>query len=267
MHVFHPPQSVNGLPPENIFYVADSANMTVAEGFVVPTYHPYLFPDRPLNLYLSIRSKGPGRDMLMGALLARAQQIHQSMPTLKARVFSQVSTLDTSMLAFYVESGFEADDWLDVIELGVPNARPAAPMGYHLGYVPMSNQSEILGFMQRMNTYHLQAMQPALLQRYMSFPHFVALYLSRGSEVVGEIAFTGSGSSAKLIGLYTAPQYRRLGLAKTLIASGMKLLSERDVTHVEADVIRRNIAQQTLAVSCQSTFMRRACHYPGIDLD
>lgn len=67
MHVFHPPQSVNGLPPENTFYVADSANMTVADGFLIPTYHPYLFPDRPINLFMSIRSKGPGRDMLMGA--------------------------------------------------------------------------------------------------------------------------------------------------------------------------------------------------------
>ena len=80
MHVFHPPQSVNGLPPENTFYVADSANMTVADGFLIPTYHPYLFPDRPINLFMSIRSKGPGRDMLMGALLARAQQIREQTP-------------------------------------------------------------------------------------------------------------------------------------------------------------------------------------------
>ena len=79
MHVFHPPQSVNGLPPENTFYVADSANMTVADGFLIPTYHPYLFPDRPINLFMSIRSKGPGRDMLMGALLARAQGADPSM--------------------------------------------------------------------------------------------------------------------------------------------------------------------------------------------
>ena len=55
MHVFHPPQSVNGLPPENTFYVADSANMTVADGFLIPTYHPYLFPDRPHENTASLR--------------------------------------------------------------------------------------------------------------------------------------------------------------------------------------------------------------------
>ena len=75
---FHPPQSVNGLPPENTFYVADSANMTVADGFLIPTYHPYLFPDRPINLFMSIRSKGPGRDMLMGCLLYTSGLEHRA---------------------------------------------------------------------------------------------------------------------------------------------------------------------------------------------
>ena len=153
MHVFHPPQSVNGLPPENTFYVADSANMTVADGFLIQTHHPYLFPERPINLFLSIRSKGPGRDMLMGARLARAQQLREQTPMLKARVFAQVSPQDTPMMAFYLESGFDANDALDVVQLGVPNARPAAPMGYDMGFVPMSNPGEIQAFLMRMNAY------------------------------------------------------------------------------------------------------------------
>lgn len=171
------------------------------------------------------------------------------------------------MMAFYLESGFDANDALDVVQLGVPNARPAAPMGYDMGFVPMSNPGEIQAFLMRMNAYRLDAWQPAFLQRYMSFPHFMALYMSRGPEVVGEIAFTGDGPAAKLIGLYVAPNYRRLGLAKSLIAAGMKLLSERGVTHVEADVIRRNETQRLLAGSCGATFIRTACYYPGLNYD
>ena len=247
MYIFHPPQSVNGLAPENTFLVADSANMTVADGFLIETYHPYLFPERPINLYLSIRSKGPGKDMLLGALLGRAQQLRAQTPQLPARVFAQVSPQDTAMMAFYLESGFDATDALDVISLGVPNARPSAPM--------------------RMNAYRLDAWQPALLQRYMSLPHFFALYLCRGQDVVGEIAFTGEGQAAKLIGLYVSPNYRRLGMAKCLIAAGMKTLSERGVNHVECDVIRRNEMQRLLARSCSATFVRTACYYPGINYD
>lgn len=267
MHVFHPPQSVNGLPPENTFYVADSANMTIAEGFLIHTYHPYLFPERPINLFVSIRSRGPGRDMLMGALLARAQQLREQTPLLKTRVFSQVSPQDTAMMAFYLESGFDANDALDVVQLSMPNARPAAPMGYDMGFVPLSDPADAQAFLLRMNAYRLDAWQPALLQRYMSLPHFLALYMSRGRDVVGEIAFTGEGQAAKLIGLYVSPNYRRLGMAKSLIAAGMKLLGEQGVTHVEGDVIRRSENQRLLARDCGATFIRTACYYPGINYD
>ena len=85
--------------------------------------------------------------------------------------------------------------------------------------------------------------------------------------MVGEIAFTGDGQAAKLIGLYVSPNYRRLGLAKSLIAAGMKILAEKGVNHVEADVIRRNEQQRLLAASCSATFVRTACYYPGMNYD
>lgn len=267
MQVYHPAQTNNGLPPENVFLVADSANITVAEGYLVQNYHPFLFPDRPVNLYLSLYSKGPGLDMLLGALLARAVQLRQQMPNLKARVFAQVGMQDAAMLAFYQESGFAADDALDVVQLAAPNAKPTAPMGYELGQVPLQKPLEQAAFLMRMNAYRLDMLQQPLLQRYMAMPYFTALYMSRGAEIVGEAAFTGAGDSARLIGLYVTPNFRKLGLAKTLIAAGMRMLSEHGVQRFEADIIRRNIPQCRLAQSCKATFLRTACLYPGIDLD
>lgn len=267
MQVYHPPQAYNGLAPENVFFVADNANATVAQGYLVQTYHPYLFPDRPINLYLNLASKGPGLDMLMGALLARAVQLRQQTPNLKARVFAQVGMQDASMLSFYQESGFLPDDALDVVHITAPNAKPMAPMGYELGQVPLGQVLEQTAFLMRMNTYRLDVLQQPMLQRYMAMPHFAALYLSRGPEIVGEIAFAGTGDTAHLIGLYVMRNYRRLGLAKTLIAAGMRMLGEHGVANIEADVIRRNLAQCRLAQSCGATFVRTACLYPGINYD
>ena len=267
MQVFHPAQTNNGLPPENVFWVADSANITVAEGYLVQTYHPYLFPERPINMYLSVFSKGPGLDMLLGALLARAVQMRQQTPNLKARVFAQVGMQDAAMLSFYQESGFLADDALDVVRLSMPNAKPSAPMGYEMGQVPLQQPLEQTAFLMRMNTYRLDVLQQPMLQRYMSMPHFTALYISRGPEIVGEAAFTGTGDTAQLIGLYVMRNYRRLGLGKTLVAAGMNMLKERGVVNFEADVIRRNIPQCRLAQSCKATFVRTACLYPGINYD
>ncbi|MEA4928728.1 MAG: GNAT family N-acetyltransferase [Candidatus Limiplasma sp.] len=267
MQVYHPPQAYNGLAPENVFFVADNANTTVAQGYLVQTYHPYLFPERPINLYLNLASKGPGLDMLMGALLARAVQLRQQTPNLKARVFAQVGMQDASMLSFYQESGFLPDDALDVVRITAPSAKPMAPMGYELGQVPLSQVLEQTAFLMRMNTYRLDVLQQPMLQRYMAMPHFTALYLSRGPEIVGEIAFTGTGDTAHLIGLYVMRNYRQLGLAKTLISAGMRMLNEHGVANVEADVIRRNLAQCRLAQSCGATFVRTACLYPGINYD
>ena len=67
--------------------------------------------------------------------------------------------------------------------------------------------------------------------------------------------------------MYVTPNYRRMGLAKSLIALGMKLLADRGVTHVEADVIRRNEAQTKLAHACFAQTIRTACLYPGLNYD
>ena len=267
MHVFHPPQMTNGIPPENFFLIADSANTTIAEGFLVPTYQPYLFPERPVSILLGVNAKGPGRDMLLGALLARSYQLRLQAAQQKARVFAQVNAQDAPMMSFYLDSGFLADDALDVVEIHMPNAKPNAPMGYNLSFSPLSTPAEQQTFLYRMNTYRLNALQPALLQRYMGMPHFIALSMTRGNEIVGEILFTGEGGAARLLGLYIMPNYRRLGLAKALIASGMKYLSDQGVSRFEGDIIRRNIAQCRLGQSCNATFVRTAYFYPGINYD
>ncbi|MCL1854568.1 MAG: GNAT family N-acetyltransferase [Clostridia bacterium] len=267
MRVYHPAGTANGIPPENAFLVADSANNPVAEGFLVHTYHPYLFADRPVNIFISLHSKGPGRDMLLGALLARAYQLRIQTPQYKARVFAQVSIQDASMMSFYMDGGLMADDALDVVQVTPPNARPGAPMGYDLGRIPLAAPLEQQAFLTRMNTFRLDVLQYPLLQRYMSMPHFLALYLARGREIVGEIFFSGENSAAKLLGLYILPNYRRLGLAKSLIAAGMKFLADQGVSHFEGDVIRRNGPQCALAQSCGATFIRTACFYPGLNYE
>lgn len=267
MHVYHPAQTSNGIPPENVFLIADSANVPVAEGFLIHTYHPYLFAERPINMYISLQSKGPGREMLLGALLARAYQLRLQTPYLKARVFAQVSLQDAPAMSFYLEAGFQADDALDVVELNPPNARPMAPMGYDLGPIPLQSPLEQQAFLVRMNTYRLNVIQYPLLQRAMASPHFLALYMARGSDIAGEILFAGENGAAKILGLYIMPKYRRLGLAKSLIACGMKTLSEQGVSRFEGDVIRRNGPQCLLAQSCSATFIRTACFYPGLNYD
>ena len=139
---------------------------------------------------MNIRSKGPGRDMLMGALLARAQQLREQTPQMKARLFAQVSPQDTAMLSFYMESGFDANDALDVVKLGVPNARPAAPMGYDMGYVPLQNPADQQGFLMRMNAFILKKPEEMELRIILFpigdeiFPLFILEKIARSKPVI-----------------------------------------------------------------------------------
>ena len=268
MTIFHPSQPMNGIPPENYFLVADSANITVAEGFLIQMFHPNLFPERPLNMFISIRSKGAaGQDMLLGALLAHAYQLHQKAQGMKTRVFSQVDVQDMSMLSFYTEGGFQPDDALDSYKLSAPNAKPNAPMGYSMGAVSLQTPQEQHAFLSRINSHRLDVLQFPLFQQYMTTPHFLALYFARGHDIVGEILFAGHGGMAKLISLYIVPNFRRIGLAKSMIAAGMRILEEQGVTHVEGDIIRRNVFHNMLKKSCDAAFLRTLHFYPGVNFD
>ena len=136
-----------------------------------------------------------------------------------------------------------------------------------MGFIPLQSSMEQASFLMRMNMYRLDLLTQPILRQYMSMQHFIALYIARGSEIVGEIAMTGQGDTAQVIGLYVSQNYRKLGLAKTLVAASMTALKERGVTTFLADAIRRNAAQSALAQSCQATFVRTSCLYPGINYD
>ena len=267
MHVFHPAQAYQGIPPENLFLIADESNQAIAQGYMRQTYQPYLFPERPVNLYFEMQTQGPGRDMLLGALLARAYQLRAQTMYLKSRVYTQVTPGDEATLRFYTDAGFDTEDAEDIVQLGMPDAKPAAPMGYELGLVPLGSPVEQAAFLTRMNTYRISAITPEALVRYLQMQDFTALYVSRGKEIVGEGFFSGQGASASLLGLYVMPNYRRLGIAKNLIAAGMQALGQKGVGRVDAAVLRRNAPQCHLAQSCRATFIRTRNLYPGVNID
>lgn len=267
MRVYHPAQPFQGIPPENMFFVADESNQTIGQGYLIHTYQPYLFPDRPVNLFFQMTGLEAGRDVLLGALIARGYQLRAQTMYLKSRIYTEVAANDERRLLFFLDAGFKKDDQEDIVSLGAPMAKPAAPMGFEMGEVPLDTPLEQSAFLARMNTYRISVLTGDTLARYRSMPNFLAMYLSHGPEIVGEIMFSGAGPNASLLGLYVMPNQRRRGLAKCLIAAGLKNLSERGVNHVDAAVIRRNIAQYQLARSCRSTFIRTSFYYPGINID
>ena len=265
MHIYHPQQNPYGLPSENVFCVADQNEKIVGDGFLIHTYHPYLFPERPTTIYLKIPESANGKDMLLGALLGRAQQIREENPEFVARVFTQLQPQERKLYDFFIESGFDKADALDTLEIYLPKVSFNLPNGYFIDKIPFTSPEDGMRFVQRMNAYRLDAFSMERLQRIMNSPNFCALYINQGGRIVGEIIFAGNGKVAKIEGLYVDINYRNYGLAKLLIATGMKTLMERGVTNFEGDIIRRSVLQCKLAASCGGKYLRTLCLFPGID--
>ncbi len=267
MRAIHPLESVNGLPPEDVFYAVNRANATVAEGYVVTTHHPYLFPERPLNLYLCVRFV-TGGDFILGALMGRVQQIHEQNLPVPMRVFAQATPQDAKLLDLYMGAGFDQNDGLDIVVLQMPDSPAGVVDNYRIDFTPLDHYQFEQSFLTQMNASRLLSWKMDQLRRYMHAPNFIALnMMDEYNRVIGGIAFSGQGDKATLLGLYVAPEYRQKGIAKRLIASGMQHLQKRGVTRVEAEIVRRCPQQRALAKSCHARMVRTAFLYPGINYD
>lgn len=88
MRVYHPQGMYNNMPPENVFLAADEMGNEIGVGYIIRVMQPNIFPDRPVNLYISMECQPVARYMLFGALVARARQMRDENPQLRARVYT-----------------------------------------------------------------------------------------------------------------------------------------------------------------------------------
>lgn len=91
MRVYHPQGMYNNIPPENVFLAADEMGNEIGVGYIIRVMQPNVFPDRPVNLFISMECQPVARYMLFGALVARARQMRDENPQLKARVYTAIS--------------------------------------------------------------------------------------------------------------------------------------------------------------------------------
>ena len=69
MRVYHPQGMYNNIPPENVFLAADEMGNEIGVGYIIRVMQPNVFPDRPVNLFISMECQPVARYMLFGALV------------------------------------------------------------------------------------------------------------------------------------------------------------------------------------------------------
>ena len=117
MRLSHPMAPYRGLAPEDVFFVSNDMQVQMGIGYVMRFFQYELYPDRPLHVYFEIEAQPSARNLLLGALLARAEQLRSETPHLKGRIYAEVMPENADMTGFYMKNGFRNDDTEELIKV------------------------------------------------------------------------------------------------------------------------------------------------------
>ena len=267
MRITHPQATYQGIPPEDMFFVANDQQIQLGTGYIISFYQQELYPMRPVNLYIQIDAQPSARSLLFGALLARAEVIRGKNPGLPARLYAQLSPEDADMAMFYERSGMKTDDAEDMFYFDLPEElSPRTPMGIQYASVPLEGDAQQDAFVQRLNRMCIAPLQRDQLTLWREQPNFLAVGFYRGGQPVSELLITGAGDQATLVQVYTRSEHRKQGFARALIYLACGILKERGVNRVYAHVFRRNVPQVALMKRLGAQYVRTVSVLPGIDL-
>ena len=266
MHLIHPIAPYEGVAPENCVMAANDQMIGIGTGTLTPFYQQEMYPEAPLHIYMQLDAQPAARNLLLGALLARAEQIRAASPQGKGRLYAQIAPENWEMANFYTKAGFKADDSEDLYHFPLPVWPAHAPVSCSYGSVSLKTPQEVEGFLARMNAYRITPLDTEFFARCMQMEHFTAIGYYRGSNAVCEALLTGEGPNVTLVALYTRADYRRQGFAKAILGAAADILRPRGVQQVSARIYSRNAPQVALMRAAAGKKVRTLAIFPGISL-
>ena len=267
MQIIHPAQPVNGLNPEDVFYAVDDLGTQTGYGFILYQYQPGLYPDCPVNLYFSIDGDPASRYLLFGALVARARILQNVNPTLRARLYTNISPADTQMKDFYLHNGFDCDETDDVLQLMIPYGDGRIPMSCTVAPTPLNTWDEQNSLIYRLQMNEITFVDLNYLQSLMRMPHFMTLGLYRNAVLIGEVIMAGQGSACELVAIYIEPGSRHQGMGQALLHRMMAIMAAEGVTRVTTRIMSRSLPQQKLMNHFGATVLGVNMVFPGMYLN
>lgn len=266
MHLTHPIAPYQGIAPEDCIFVTNDQMIEIGMGSLTQFWQQEMYPEAPLHLYMQLESQPAGRNLLLGALLARAEQIRAQHPQVKARLYTQVAPENWEMVNFYNKAGFKADDSEDLYHFPLPIWPAHPPVACNYASVALRTPDEVQGFLNRMNAYRITPLDADFLGQCMQMEHFTCIGYYRGAHAVCEALLTGQGSAVTLVSMYVRADYRRQGFAKSILGAAADILRPRGVTQVSARIFSRHAPQVGLMRAAGAAKVRTISLLPGIYL-
>lgn len=267
--ILNPVNALPGVPRENVFQVLDDTGMKLGSASVVEYINDTLLPERPLNYYVSINAREDRAfDMLLGAVLARSLDLHRRQRRMPARIYVPCRPSDTELLRNLQSFGFQNDDAEIRMRriLHLSDQIPQPPVGCTIAPVVLEDEVDANGLLERVNRYSLTTRSRDWLMRLQQEQLFTVLGVWQDSRLLGELILTAYGTEGTIEFVYTRPEFRKRGVATSLIAYAGNMLLQNAIRSLNAQVWRRNQRAMTLFQAMQFDSVSPIILYPGIDL-
>lgn len=266
MQIQHPQSNYNNYPPEDVFIATDDRNNQIGVGTIEYHYLPHRCPDRPVQLYFTLDSQPESWFMLMGALMARARQMRDASPDVPARMYTRIAPGNRAELERYEAVGMDCKQFESLIGLSPKNNEVRNLMGFQLEQVPLNTAQEQTAFLGRLMANDIFHIDLPYLQYLQRMPHFYALGLRYNGEVVCECMVAGNGDACELMAVYTAPNFRRHGLATRLVNQCMNIMTTEGVQRFAAVFVSLSEPQKRLAMDFHGVDLQMQAVFPCMDL-
>lgn len=267
MRLSHPNAPFQGVPAEDVFFAANDQYVQMGHAYLIVNMQEELYPERPLQMYIDIQAQPSARNLLLGAVLGRSEQIRASYPQLKGRLYTEIAPTQFDLVSFYNQSGFASTDAREEYQFALPLGASQPPMGCEYASVPLNNAQEQQAFLARLNRYRLSPIPHDFLTLQMQQPHFLALGFYRGGHPIAEILTTGATrDTAGLVMLYVQRDMRRRGVGRSLLVAASDLLRQRGATSALTQAFSGNQAQAGMLKSLEAQRRRVINVLPGLNL-
>lgn len=261
--------AVPGVPRENAFQVTDETGLKMGSATVVEFINEDILPERPLNYYVSISAMDErALDILMGAVRARAMEMRSYNAHMAARLYVACRPSDQAFMRDLQQYGFDMGDAEIRMRkiLHASGRMPGPPVGCVVAPVELEDEVDMRGVLDRSNEYAVTAKPFEWLSRLQGEQYFAVYGVWQDMSLLGQMILTAYGTEGWVQSIYTETGYRKRGVATAMLAHAERVLMDKGVKTINAQVWRRNTRAMSLFQSMKYDSVEPITLYPGVDL-